>query len=65
MAASPIMHALPLRSATGSAPPGTQQQRWPLRVLRSSQLDAQRLDQELLSLLNEQFMRVFSHFSQV
>ncbi|GBF87723.1 hypothetical protein Rsub_00434 [Raphidocelis subcapitata] len=35
---------------------------WPLRVLRSTQLDALRLDAELLSMLREQFARVFAFF---
>ncbi|KAG1675900.1 hypothetical protein FOA52_001557 [Chlamydomonas sp. UWO 241] len=36
--------------------------RWELQVLRSSQLDAQRLDSELMSMLHEQFMKVFAYF---
>ena len=39
--------------------------RWPLQVLRSSQLDAERLDHELVSMLHEQFMKVFAHCQQV
>mmetsp|Transcript_15016 Transcript_15016/g.32525 ORF Transcript_15016/g.32525 Transcript_15016/m.32525 type:complete len:392 (-) Transcript_15016:542-1717(-) len=35
---------------------------WPLKVLRSSQADAARLDDELIVLLHEQFMRLFSYF---
>ncbi|KAI8469203.1 MAG: Pex12 amino terminal region-domain-containing protein [Monoraphidium minutum] len=35
---------------------------WPLRVLRSTQLDALRLDEELLAMLREQFARVFALF---
>jgi hypothetical protein len=38
---------------------------WPLRVLRSSQLDAQRLDAELQTMLHEQFMAVFQLLPQV
>lgn len=38
---------------------------WPLRVLRSSQLDAQRLDAELQTMLQEQFMAVFQLLPQV
>lgn len=38
---------------------------WPLRVLRSSQLDAGRLDAELHTMLHEQFMAVFQLFQPV
>lgn len=38
---------------------------WSLRVLRSSQLDAQRLDAELQTMLHEQFMAVFQLLPQV
>lgn len=38
---------------------------WPLRVLRSSQLDAHRLDAELQTMLHEQFMAVFQLLPQV
>jgi hypothetical protein len=37
----------------------------PLRVLRSTQLDAQRLDAELQTMLQEQFMAVFQLLPQV
>lgn len=37
-------------------------QPWALQVLRSSQLDAARLDDELISMLHEQFMKIFSYF---
>lgn len=50
----------PARAASRSAPPP-----WPLRVLRSSQLDALRLDDELLAMLREQFARVFAFFQPV
>ncbi len=38
---------------------------WPLHVLRSSQVDAQRLDQELVSMLREELVKVFAFFKQV
>lgn len=38
---------------------------WPLRVLRSSQLDAQRLDAELHTMLQEQFMAALQLFQPV
>ncbi|WIA19819.1 hypothetical protein OEZ85_005727 [Tetradesmus obliquus] len=40
----------------------TQLAPWPLRVLRSSQLDAHRLDAELTTMLQEQFMAAFTLF---
>jgi hypothetical protein len=43
-----------------SAPPP-----WPLRILRSTQLDALRLDAELVTMLREQFARVFAFFQPV
>jgi hypothetical protein len=43
----------------------TQLSPWPLRVLRSSQLDAQRLDAELTTMLQEQFMAAFTLFQPV
>lgn len=42
-------------------PPGSSPPPWRLRVLRSAQVDAQRLDVELTSLIKEQFMRIFQH----
>lgn len=38
---------------------------WPLHVLKSSQLDAARLDTELIAMLREQFMSIFSLFQPV
>jgi hypothetical protein len=43
-----------------SAPPA-----WPLRVQRSSQLDAARLDNELLAMLQEQMNAIFARFRPV
>ncbi len=38
---------------------------WPLRILRSSQLDALRLDVELQTLLKEQLLRSLAFFDPV
>lgn len=43
----------------------TQLPPWSLKVLRSSQLDAQRLDAELHTMLQEQFMSIFKLFQPV
>jgi hypothetical protein len=43
----------------------TQLSPWPLPVLRSSQLDGQRLDAELTTMLQEQFMAAFTLFQPV
>ena len=38
---------------------------WRVDILRASQLDAARLDNEVLLMLQEQFMQIFSKFEQV
>lgn len=38
---------------------------WPLAVMRSSQLDALRLDDELAAMIQEQLVQVFKHFTPV